>query len=173
MNLIDSDKTLKLLSCLYICMYIYMYVYIYVYIYQQITTFICLYPLYGNHITYPPLFGDSPAKLDDGPLNIYITNWKDPHFLNGKINYVYDHFPVRKLLFYQRVFYGKSPACLMAKSTISTGPFSLANCQFTRGYTLTLYPMIFPSYQRPIASTTVGRQSPLVIIIITTTIDHY
>ena len=29
--------------------------------------------------------------------------------------------------------YGKSP-CLMGKSTISTGPFSIAICMFTRGY---------------------------------------
>ena len=31
--------------------------------------------------------------------------------------------------------YGKSP-CLMGKSTISTGPFSIAFCMFTGGYVL-------------------------------------
>jgi hypothetical protein len=42
--------------------------------------------------------------------------WKDPPFLMGKL--------------------WKDPPFFMGTSTISTGPFSIANCWFTRGYVL-------------------------------------
>ena len=44
-------------------------------------------------------------------------------------NGIYDGYPLVNIY----VTMENPPMLLMGKSTISTGPFSIANCQFTRG----------------------------------------